>query len=310
MGKGGKQTTTETKEPWAPARPYLENVMGEAKRLYDTGAGFKPWQGDFVADMSGDTTLGMNNIRNIATSGSPFIDATYGKMTDIMNREGISSNMERSMAPLWDAANGVGLKETNPYLQGLLNQSDDAIMSKVASMASGSGRYGSGAMGSTLGKAMGDSRNNILYQNWDAERRRQLDAAGYLTSTYGQGLDRTNTIASMGGNLEALRYDPAMRLLGIGGMLDQRAQAELEGEISRWDAEQNAPWQRLSAYNTIVAPMGQQGGTITQVAPKQKSGNPITGGLGGAMTGLALFGGNPLGALFGGLLGAGSSFLD
>jgi hypothetical protein len=311
MGGSKKQTTTETKEPWAPAKPYLTDVMTQAKGLYDSGAGYHPWQGDFVAGLSGDSNAGMDMLRQTANAPRTFFDTTQSKMLDMMNTQGISSNMENAMAPLWATARGEmlsGPDSPNPYLTGLLNQSDEAIMSKVASLASGSGRYGSGAMGSTLGKAMGDSRNAILYQNYDAERQRQLAASGLLTQTYGQGLDRMGQAASFLPQIEQLRYDPAMRMMGLGSILDQRAQAELEGQISRWDAEQNAPWQRLSAYNSIVAPMGQQGGTIVQTAPAQKSGNPITGGLGGAMSGLALTGGNPLGAIFGGLLGAGSSF--
>lgn len=308
MSLGGKkQVTTETKEPWAPAQPYLKEVMGEAQRLYSSGAGYTPWQGKFVADMSGDTSQGIGMVRDLAAGGTPGTDAAYAKMQDLMSTNGISSDMNRSMQPLWDAANGNGLKETNPYLQGLLNASDDAIMSKVASMASGAGRYGSGAMGGQLGQQMANSRNATLYQNYDAERQRQLAAAGYLTDTYAQGLNRTGQMAGMMPGLEAARYDPALRMLGVGGLQDQRAQAERDGEIARWDAEQNAPWQRLAAYNSLVAPMGQQGGTVTQVGPKQSGGNPVTGAIGGFMSGMAMSGGNPLGGLLGAGVGTASS---
>ena len=36
---GGNQTTTSRTEPYAPAEPYLQDILGEAQNIYRSGLG-------------------------------------------------------------------------------------------------------------------------------------------------------------------------------------------------------------------------------------------------------------------------------
>lgn len=65
---GSTQTSTQQQhsetQPWAPAIPGLQQVLGDAKTLYQSGAGTGVYSQPRVADLGTDTLAGLQGIRD------------------------------------------------------------------------------------------------------------------------------------------------------------------------------------------------------------------------------------------------------
>src|SRR5262245_8970797 len=75
MSGGGTTTNqVQNKDPWAPAQPYLQDIMKQANALYVGGAGGQTWGGPLQAGMSPDMTGAMGMTRSLAgqDTSQPF----------------------------------------------------------------------------------------------------------------------------------------------------------------------------------------------------------------------------------------------
>ena len=52
---GGSQTTTQRTEPYAPAEPFLQDILGEAQNIYRSGAGRQFFPGSTVVPFATQT---------------------------------------------------------------------------------------------------------------------------------------------------------------------------------------------------------------------------------------------------------------
>lgn len=262
------QPTTSTNAPWGPAQPYLQDAMAQANNLYNADVGYKPYTGSTQANMSSQTQNALNQTQALANGqGGLLGQAGYNYATGLINNGGMSADQRAALAPLQATANGDYLNQTNPYLQSMLDANAEKVRNQVNSSMSGAGRYGSGAHTTQLAKGITDATAPLLYQNYDAERQRQLSAAQGLTDIYGQASNRALQTAGMGASLTDQLYDPASRLAGVGQVYDDRAQNALNDQINVWDANQSRPWEQLSRFNAIMTGAGQLGGTQTSVKP-------------------------------------------
>lgn len=114
-GSSGAQTTTTTSDPWKAQQPYLLDVMNEAKRTYQGGAGDTYFPGETVVPFSTDTQAGMDQIRRIA-SQQP---AGLGAATDVASQAMQGQQTNRNDV-LQRAASG-GMR--NPILAALMGLS-------------------------------------------------------------------------------------------------------------------------------------------------------------------------------------------
>ena len=48
------QQTTQTKDPWSAAQPFLREGMENAQNLYTYGTGYQPYTGQTQADLDPD----------------------------------------------------------------------------------------------------------------------------------------------------------------------------------------------------------------------------------------------------------------
>jgi hypothetical protein len=166
---------------------------------------------------------------------------------------------------------------------------------------SGAGRYGSGQHTDVMSRALAETADPILAQDYQARQQMQKDIME-------GGLQRAGQWAQLMPQLDAARYAPLERMQGIGQFYTNRDQLALQDAISLFNAQQARPWEQLSREANILAGAGGLGGTKTTVS------NPYTpsalqAGFGGAAAGAGLgasFGGLPgagIGAVGGGLLG-------
>ena len=262
------QPTTSNSEPWSAAQPALQTALGSAQSLYANDVGYKPYTGQTQAALSSQTQQGLDQTQQIAQGqGGLLGQAGYNYATDLINSGGMSADQRSALAPLQATANGDYLNQTNPYLQQMLDANAEKVRNQVNSSMSGAGRYGSGAHTTQLSKGITDATAPLLYQNYDAERQRQLSAAQGLTDIYGQASNRALQTAGMGASLTDQLYAPAERLAGVGAVYDSRAQDAINSQIDLYNQQQSRPWEQLSRLNAIATGAGQLGGSQTSTKP-------------------------------------------
>lgn len=307
MSGGGTTTSkVENKDPWAPAQPYLMDIMQNAGALHKMGAGSQTWGGPLIAGMDPSTSAGLgltNQIaqQNIGSAAQPF---SYGQ--NLMQSNGLTPGFDQPMAtfggiaqggPTSSAANLAGMASgedagKNPYLMQMLDANAARIGNRVNSAMSGMGRYGSGGHTDVLARSIAEANNPLLAQAYESDRNRMLSASGQIDASnraqdasrimgaqgqagiLGQGLDRSAQWAGMMPQLSAMQYDPANRMLMTGAVGDARAQQELDAQRQLFEQQQQMPWQQLQRYLGSVSGLGPligNAGTTTGTADTSKS---------------------------------------
>lgn len=274
-GGGGQNTVTRTELDPA-VRPYVEYGLAEAKNLYQApGPSYYP--GQTYVSPSQTTQLGLQAAQNRAMMGSPLVPAAQAQ----------------TLANIQGAYLGG-----NPFFQGAFTPAAQAAqqsfydaMGNIASNASRAGRYGSPAMQNLENRALGqfsqaltNTAGQLAYQNYEAERARQMAATGAAPQ------------------MAQADYQDIQQLLNVGQAQETYQEMALQDAINRFNYEQNLPAAKLQQY--LSAAYGSpQGGITTQPVYRNMGANI----LGGAIGGYALSGGNPYatagGAALGGLLG-------
>lgn len=274
-GGGGQNTVTRTELDPA-VRPYVEYGLSEAQKLYQTpGPSYYP--GQTYVSPSQTTQLGLQAAQNRAMMGSPLVPAAQAQ----------------TLANIQGAYLGG-----NPFFQGAFTPAAQAAqqsfydaMGNIASNASRAGRYGSPAMQNLENRALGqfsqaltNTAGQLAYQNYEAERARQMAATGAAPQ------------------MAQADYQDIQQLLNVGQAQETYQEMALQDAINRFNYQQNLPAAKLQQY--LSAAYGSpQGGITTQPVYRNVGANV----LGGAIGGYALSGGNPYatagGAALGGLLG-------
>lgn len=247
MGKSTQKTATQTSTPWQPQIPYLKEIMGKAQGLYKS-------DDPTVAPMSAQTSQGLDQITNIANAGDPNLAGSQAALGELLNGSGVAGDA------LTATARGDFLGAPNPYLQDLINSQSSRISDQVKAQFGGAGRYGSTNFAQALADRLGSFSSQILSNNYEQERDRQMAAAGVLSNNRLSALGIAPTINSM-------RYSDAAQLLGAGQQMDAYNQAQLDD-----------PWMRLQRYAGLITGSGS-GGTITKTEPGPSILSQILGGV-------------------------------
>lgn len=276
---GSKQTqTTHAKsEPWAPAQPLLNNILGDATQLGDNTALFTP-------DYSAQTQDSIARLGQIASSANPAQAAFQNLAT------GTGQGFDTGNSALIATANGDYLNG-NPYLDSVLTTARQRAADQINQQFSAAGRYGPNASNTgVLADRLGAIETQGRLENYNTERQNQLNAAGLLQNA---GL-RSGEFAGAADNANIQRANLG---LTAGQLQDQMTNSIKQAPLNatQWQAGLGVP---------IAGLGGTQDSTTTS---KQSSNIPgmIAGGL---MTGLGIATGNPSMA-FGGLGGMGGGGL-
>jgi len=318
---GGNQTTTSRTQPYAPAEPYLQDILGEAQNIYRSGLGKSFFPSSTVVPFAGQTQEALNlqqasALDQMAPSailgqaGNTFGQFAGGPMsayagrpgmgfgsaysgltpqTDYLSdlRSGITSDVLGSVQSQFG---GMGRTGTSPQAQQAVARGVTQAYAPIASQL-GSQERGRelGALESQLGRIYGGSQADIARQQAGMESAfgRSLQAAGQLPGIQ-QAMDmrRQGAIANLG---------------GVGSAYENLAQRQLQDQIQRFQFGQQAPMQALQQYAGLISPIAGGYPTAVNTGPGQQSGG-ASGAFGGAVAGSAL--GTPGivgGALLGGL---------
>jgi hypothetical protein len=222
------------------------------------------------------TNLGLTGPGSIASYMNPYTEAVRANaLADLESsrRAAIAQTGERATAARAFGGSRQGVAEA------LTNQ-------------------GFAKQAANLGTTLNESAFNqaMAMQQADIGRRSAADIANQQAGLQGAQL-RTGAAGQLG-NLaaqqQALRLGGAQAVMGAGGARQALDQQQM-------DAIRNIGLQRLgivqSSLGATPANLGMQ--TMT---PNYS--NPAAGALGGALAGFKLSGGNPIGAIGGGILGA------
>jgi hypothetical protein len=347
-GKQPTQTTVTntTSEPAAWQKPLLEQLGTDTLAAYNRDDfNVQPFSGNTVVPYATETLQGMDQLRGLASGGAPNIDLANSQVGNILQTGGISGqqqdqigNMARvaqggyrpeqalGIAGMMQTASGANL-DGNPYLDDMFQRGATQIGRSVNDSMGSAGRYGSGAHQSTLGQSVGDLYNNMYSSNYAQERANQMAAQGQLVGA-GQGQDQlamgaannafnalntgTSNIfqaAGMSPSLFTAQGLPSEFAFDVGQMQEDLAARNMQQDISRYNAQQMAPYDELMRLNALASGAVSTGAssTGTTLAPSSRP-STAAGILGGAATGAAIGSkfpviGTGLGAIGGGILG-------
>ena len=193
-GGGGGQTTTTSQavQPYAAARPALNQIISEAGSIYGQG----PSGAGYVAPSS-QTLQGLSAQETMANAANQQILGT------------------------------IQGQYTNPFLSPMIAQSAQDIYSNVAGQFSGAGRTPgsplsqSAVIGQVANKAM-----PLAFQQLERERNRQLSTAQRvpsLTSVGGQ-LEDIQAQQQLGPQMALQQYYNTVAPIGFGLPTQQQSQ--------------------------------------------------------------------------------------
>jgi len=242
-------------------------------------------------------------------AGTPGIQgAMIGPEAQQMQQTAMGNYLGGNSA-LNDVYNTAARKATETYQQatmpgiraGAQGAGMGASSRNALAQGQATGMYGQGLQdlaGQIYAPAYENERNRML-QAAQAGQAGQYQGAGMLQAGQennlqrllsGANLQSQNNQFNTNAQLQAAQMAPsaanwgAQQLMGLGGINQGMAQQQLTGQQDVFNQQQQAPWQRLQAYQGALG--GNVGGTTTQSG----TGGGLLGALGGAATGGALGG--------------------
>ena len=251
---GGSQTTTQRTEPYAPAEPFLQDILGEAQNIYRSGVGRQFFPGSTVVPFATQTQSALDLGQAAALEAA-----------------GPSQLMNLAGSTISDFASGAG---QNQYLDQIRSGITSDVMGNIATQFGGMGRTGTSPMAQqAAARGITQAYAPIAANLSQAERSRQLAAAGQLPSLQQQ--------------MDARRFGGIGQLSGIGGAYEDLARRQLQDQIARFQFGQQAPMSALQQYAGLVSPIGSGFPTSLTNAPSNRPGT-LGGAFGGAVAGSAL----------------------
>jgi hypothetical protein len=317
---GGNQTTTSRTEPYAPAEPYLQDILGEASNIYRSGVGRSFFPGSTVVPFANQTQEALNlqqaasleqmaPSRLLGQSAQTFGQFAGGPMSAYTGRPGMGyGNSYGGLTPQAD------------YLSDVREGITSDVLGSVQSQFGGMGRTGTSPMAQqATARGVTQAYAPIAAQMSQAERARQQSGiesqlgrqfsgsqadiarqqAG-LESAFGRSLQAAGNLPGIQNAMDMRRQQGIQQLGGVGSAYEQLAQRQLQDQIQRFQFGQQAPMQQLQQYAGLISPIAGGYPTAVNTGPGQQSGG-VSGAFGGAVAGSAL---TPIMGPFGPIAGA------
>lgn len=256
-GSSQRQTQSAVSQPWAPAQPYLRDILSQASTLGGNTSLFNPVQGAATQAALGQMADYGTGQTATSQAASPIIG-------------GAGQGYGAGLNTLMQTASGANLDPTrNPAFMDALRAANQRTTEQVNSQFSGLGRYGSGANTLSLARALNETNTGALTNQYNTNLQNQQAAAntllqgGYAGINAGQAVDS----ARQGQNQSLLQS----------GLLGDQYQLGL----------QQAPLNALQWQSGLTNPIAGLGGQTSGTSTSQN--NPSMGSMigGGLLTALA-----------------------
>ena len=160
-----------------------------------------------------------------------------------------------------DASLRAGLANQGASLNASLANQDAGLRAGMANQSAGI-QTGQLNQANSFNTQAANAANSLQAQGMGLDAN--IAGTGMMGNLYGQGLSNQNYALSQAGNLAAQDYADAQALMGVGGMVEGKANQILGDDMNRYNFYQNAPDVNLQNY--IAAISGQYGGTTKQSA--------------------------------------------
>ena len=284
---GGDQSTVQTTQPYKPAEPYLQDILGEAQNIYRSGAGRSFFPGSTVVPHSNQTQEALNlgqaqSLEQMAPS------AMYGQAANTFNQ--FASSPQSSYG---------GLTPQADYLSGVREGITSDVMGSVQSQFGGMGRTGTSPQAQQAA-ARGITQAYAPIASQLASQERGREQTG-MESAYGRQMQAAGNLPGMQQAMDMRRQGGIQQLGGVGAAYENLAQRQLQDQMQRFQFGQQAPMNLLQQYAGLISPIASGLPSQINTGPSQQNGG-LSGAFGGAIAGSSLGGYGALGgALAGGL---------
>lgn len=275
--------------------PYISN-LGQSR--ITTGAnpysGSNPYLQQAIDYALGDITEQYQDVTAPQTAAAQVTQGAFGntglqelqakQLSDFTKNLGRTSSGIR-MADYQMQAQ-LAEQEQNRRLQA--DRANQALALSQAQMAGQEGQFSS-----SMDRAIAQQNAQLQQQALMADQ-----------AAYQQERNKQLQLAAMAPQLAGQRYSDARALMGVGDVIRDFNQQQMQAAYGDWTSAQQWPYQQLDVLQNAVRSAMGGGSTTTQSAPGASRGGNI---LGGALLGYDLgdkFGYGALGAAGGGLLGA------
>ena len=282
---GGNQTTTSSTQPYKPAEPYLQDILGEASNIYRSGVGRSFFPGSTVVPFANQTQEALN-LGQAASLEQMAPSAMYGQAANTFGQFAASPQSSYG-----------GLTPQADYLTGIRQGITSDVMGSVQSQFGGMGRTGTSPQAQQAA-ARGITQAYAPIASQLASQERGREQSG-MESAYGRQLQAAGQLPGMQQHMDMRRQQGIASLGGVGSAYENLAQRQLQDQIQRFQFGQQAPMQQLQQYAGLISPIASGLPTINQTAPSTQPG-AVGGAFGGAIAGSSL---GPWGTAGGAVLG-------
>ena len=147
-------TTTNTSQPWSSQQPYLEDIMKQAKTLYNS-SGPSYYPGNTVAGFSPEQQQAFTRANERSLNGNANMNAASAYNRDVIG----------------------GKYSGDPYQSQVFQNIQSQVLPAVNSQFSAAGRYGSGAHADSAARGLTDAFAPYATQMYQQGLDRQQQAA-------------------------------------------------------------------------------------------------------------------------------------
>lgn len=208
MGLSSSTQTSKSKTRYgAPALPHINAATDAVSQAYTQA---QP-RLNGVMDALGETFGGYS-------ATNPNLTAANGYVGDVLG--------------------GKFLDAGNPYLQGMIDKTNNSVMDRVNALFSRNGQTGSSRQIGELGARLAEAENSLRYQDYGAERDRMGAAVGQAAGLNDAENRNIQTQATLGTVLAGLPLDIASQYAqGMGGLwgniVDTKGTTKTSGGIGQ-----------------------------------------------------------------------------
>ena len=184
-----------------------------------------------LADQIGSASNPINQTANAFMSGSRDL-TTIPQLQGLFAKSQAPSAAETNLSGI---ASGQYLDPTtNPYVQALVQTSNQNAANAVKEAYAKSGRYGSGNFAGATTKAINDTDTALYANQYNTEAQRQLSANSQIDAARQSASSLGSNILGQIGSVEGTNN--SQRLAGAGlGQAQQAAQAGVLGQVLSGD---------------------------------------------------------------------------
>lgn len=265
-----KSNTQTSQNPWAPAQPALNSILGGVGAMANN------------TGLTGAESGALGGLQNLASQGNPYLTGISGYANNMLAGGGANNNAgmvndayqqyQQQMNP---TANGYYTDpNTNPFFAQTTQTIGNDVQSRLQGLYAGSGRdpAGAGNFGGWLGRGIAEGTAPTYANQYNQERTNQLNAQNSL---YNAG----NSTAGILGNFQnQFNQNQDAGVQGANAALTA-ANSPFNQTLAVEAQRRGIPISLMQQLAGIATPIAGLGGTGTSSTQNQASGMQQFAGL-------------------------------